>query len=56
MINSRFLSRQLESQPRAKNKSILVISNMFCHNDSDLQYRERPVLIDYNGESILTVE
>ena len=50
MIRNRLLSRQLESPPEAENKSILAITNVFCSNDSDLQNRERPVLIDHNGE------
>ena len=44
IINNRLQSRQ------AKKKSILAISNVFWSNDSELQNRERPVLIDYNGK------
>ena len=55
MIRNRLLSRQLESPPEAKNKSILAITNVFCSNDSVLQNRERPVLIDYNGDLFTAV-
>ena len=50
IINNRLQSRQLKPQLKAKKKSILAISNVFWSNDSELQNRERPVLIDYNGK------